>query len=103
MVSFKPSQPPALDIGAIVRNLSANKPLTAKQITQIQAWKQWLESTNAYDGSAKGGLRDVLNALAVMVDGLKSMSDSQTALLSDLQRRVAALEAQPSAPFPASS
>lgn len=103
MPSYKPSQPPALDAGSIAKKLSTNAPLTAKEIAQIQAWKQWVEASNAFDGASKGGLRDVLNALCVMVDGTKATVDAQAAQLSDLADRVAALEAQPSAPFPASS
>jgi hypothetical protein len=73
-------------------------PVTAKQYI---AWKQWVESTNAYDGADKGGLRDVLDADAKAVDALKGDVDIHSQAILEMRADIQELqEAPPSHPFP---
>lgn len=67
----KPGSPPAFDAAAFTKSLKAGTPLSPVVAAQYIAWKQWVESTNAYDGADKGGLRDVLDADMKALDALK--------------------------------
>lgn len=102
-MAFKPSQPPAFDAANFTKLLST---LTPALRTQFIAWKQWIESSNAFDGASKGGLRDVLAANADDLNKVKSninsFEDNINPRVNSLEARVAALESQPSTPFPGS-
>lgn len=91
--SKKPTQPPAFDATSAIKGLNA-----AWQ--RFPEWKRWLEATGDQDGK---GLRDVVNANAIALDGVKANVDNHTAQIAALTTRIAALEAQPASPFPASS
>lgn len=102
----KPSGPPTFDAAAFTRALTSGKPVPSRLATQYIAWKQWVESTNAYDGADKGGLRDVLNADALAVDSLKVHLDTldtrEAAHNATQAQRLTALEAAVAGgPFPA--
>lgn len=97
----KPSQPPTFNAKAFTDALVAGKPITPTLQAQYIAWKQWTESTNAFDGADKGGLRDVLDADAKAVDALKTHVDSNSQAILELRADVEALkEAPPARPFP---
>lgn len=70
---------------------------------QLPVFHRWVSSTGEFDGT---GLRDVVNANAFALDDLKEDFDSHRTMdnirHSALAQRVAALEAQQSAPFPES-
>jgi len=97
----KPKMPPTFDAAAFTKKLAEGKPITATQQAQFIAWKQWVESTNAYDGTAKGGIRDVVDANAKGVDSLKVHVDSNSQAILELRADVQALKEAPAAhPFP---
>lgn len=101
--THKPSGPPVFDAKAFVTKLLNNQPITQKQVDQFIAWKQWVESTNAYDGVAKGGVRDILNALCIAVDKLKLNVDAHGDRLDRHAVRLDTVEAWIAAqprPFP---
>lgn len=70
---------------------------------QLPVFHRWIMGTEEFDGT---GLRDVVNANAFAVDDLKNDFDDHRTMdnvrHSALAQRVAALEAQQSAPFPES-
>jgi hypothetical protein len=99
----KPSGPPTFDAAAFTKALAAGTKISAATAAQYIAWKQWVESTNAYDGADKGGLRDILNANALAVDSLKNNVDGQAARLDLHASRLDSVEAYQAAqprPFP---
>ena len=97
----KPSAPPPFDAAAFTNALKANSPISPAVATQYIAWKQWVESTNAYDGAAKGGLRDVLDADAKAVDALKGDVDIHSQAILEMRADIQELqEAPPAHPFP---
>lgn len=99
--TYKPGTAPTLDMAAIGLRLQNNQALTATQTKQLIAWKQWVESSNVYDGASKGGLRDTLDADAKAVDGLKTHTDANSQAILELRADVQALqEAPPARPFP---
>lgn len=102
----KPGTPPALDMGAITKKLELGQPLTPTQSKQLIEWKKWVESSDTFDGADKGGLRDVLDANAKALDGLKSdydkLDDRETTHHTAQAQRLTALEgALSKPPFPA--
>jgi hypothetical protein len=92
-------QAPPLDARAFATTAGAS----AKTIEQFVNHKQWVEGSSEFDGS---GLRDVVEANAGALDDLKGDFDQHRTMdnsrHSALAARVAALESQPSVPFPAS-
>jgi hypothetical protein len=99
----KPSGPPVFDAAAFTKALTTGAKISAATAAQYIAWKQWVESTNAYDGADKGGLRDVLNADALAIDALKANVDAQGDRLNLHAARLDAVEAYQAAqprPFP---
>lgn len=97
----KPSAPPGFNAKAFTDALVAGKPLTPALQAQYIEWKQWVESTDNFDGADKGGLRDVLDADAKAVDALKTHVDSNSQAILELRADVEALkEAPPARPFP---
>lgn len=103
MASKKPTQPPAFDATSFTNALIANQPISSTLAAQYIAWKRWVESSSQFDSK---GLRDVVNANAYYLDSVKDDLDnfegSVNPQLSSLEARVAALESQPSVPFPGS-
>lgn len=99
--TFKPSAPPVFDAGAFTKALVAGTPISAVTAKQYIAWKQWVESSNAYDGALKGGLRDVLNADMKGVDRLKGDVDIHSQAILEMRADIQELqEAPPAHPFP---
>lgn len=97
----KPSAPPTFDAGAFTKKLTAGLAITPALAAQYIAWKQWVESSNSYDGADKGGLRDVLDADMKAVDGLKRDVDVQGQAIIEIRADVQALKEAPAArPFP---
>lgn len=97
----KPSQAPTFNAKAFTDALVAGKPVSSTLAAQYIAWKQWVESTNTFDGADKGGLRDVLDADMKAVDLLKAHTDSNSQAILELRADVEALkEAPPSTSFP---
>ena len=100
----KPSKPPAFSAKAFTDAIVAGK-LTPTLQAQFIEWKQWVESTDNWDGADKGGLRDTFDADMKAVDLLKAdLDDSKenngVAHIS-FDKRLDALEAQISnPPFP---
>lgn len=105
MASSKPTQPPGgADFAALVKKVNqlATKagvaPLSETITGRIPAWKRWVGGEKEYDGT---GLRDVLNADAIMLDGVKSTVDSHSQAIIDLRADVKALQEAPAPrPFP---
>lgn len=110
MPSAKPTQPPTFDSKGFVQRIREHitKPdgsyYTVFGDQYFPKFMRWVRSESEYDGT---GLRDVVNANAYYLDAVKGdldgFKDSAGDQLQDLQTRVAALETQPSLPFPASS
>lgn len=99
--TFKPSAPPPFDAAAFTKALTAGTPINAVTAKQYIAWKQWVESTNAYDGALKGGLRDVEDANAKGVDRLKGDVDIHSQAILEMRADIQELqEAPPTHPFP---
>jgi ABC-type branched-subunit amino acid transport system substrate-binding protein len=97
----KPSAPPPFDAAAFTKALAANQPISANLATQYIAWKQWVESSNAFDGADRGGLRDVLDANAKGVDRLKGDVDIHSQAILEMRADIQELqEAPPAHPFP---
>jgi len=105
MASAKPTQPPSgADFSALckkVNDLAAKvglAPLSATVTGKIPAWKRWVGGESEYDGT---GLRDVVNANAIMSDQMKANLDSQAQSIIELRADVQALKEAPAArPFP---
>lgn len=108
MPSKKPTQPPPFDASQTWKVFNAELKKddgSSYQVFQEKSfptWKQWVESTGAYDGA---GLRDVVNANAIYLDSVKDQVD--THITNDNERhssiatRLAALEdAVANPPFP---
>ena len=89
----QPSQPPQFDAGAFAKHAG----ITAADVKNFQAWKQWVGGELAFDGT---GLRDVVAANATALNAVKADLDKHTNALAVLSAQVALLEAKPSAPFP---
>jgi hypothetical protein len=102
MPSAKPSQPPPADMQGLIDRVTelSKKVLNKPFSSTLPKWKRWVGGEGEYDVT---GLRDVVNADALMLDQVKQDGDTNTAAIVDLRRRVTALETQPSAPFPGSS
>src|ERR1043165_7052637 len=106
MTAPRPSQPPDFDAKTFCKLLVANQPITPALQTQFINRKRWLESTSTYDGVAKGGLRDILDALVEFTNSLKTDSDHQAGQIANLSAEVAELSAEVKAaqanrpPFP---
>jgi hypothetical protein len=97
----KPGTAPAFDASAFTKALAAGTPISAKLATQYIAWKQWVESSNVFDGADKGGLRDVLNADMLAVDRLKGDVDIHSQAILEMRSDIQELqEAPPAHPFP---
>ena len=99
----KPSRSPTFDLLAFTRKLVAGEPITQAQADAFIRWKQWVESKGSFAGVDPGGLRDILNALAIAVDKLKLNVDAHGARLNvqaiDIAELKAWVAAQPR-PFP---
>lgn len=91
-----PSQAPQFDAGAFAKHAG----ITAADIKNFQAFKQWVAAELAFDGT---GLRDVVAANALGLNAVKADSDGNAARIAALAERVATLEARPQTPFPAVS
>lgn len=95
-----PTQAPQFDAGAL-QTLLAN--LAVKNGLKIPAgfvsWKRWVEATSEQDGV---GLRDVVNANALGLNAVKKDVDNLAVVTVNQEARIAALEAAPKNPFPAS-
>lgn len=97
----KPKQPPVLDMASVTKLLQANLAITPKLAAQLIEWKQYVESSDNWDGTAGGGLRDILNAGLVAVDKLKLQVDALAQGQIELRADVQALQEAPAAkPFP---
>lgn len=97
----KPKGPPSLDMAGITKRLTAGLPLTPALSAQWIEWKQWVESTDNWDGVAAGGIRDILNALCIAVDKLKVQADTSSSAILELRADVQALKEAPAPrPFP---
>jgi hypothetical protein len=99
----KPGRAPTFDLLAFTRKLVNGQPITQAQADAFIRWKQWVESKGGYAGTEKGGLRDILNALAIAVDALKENVDLHGSRLNiqaaDIAELKAWVAAQPR-PFP---
>jgi hypothetical protein len=95
--TIKPKNSPTFDAAAFVKNLPVSDSVKAQFIN----FSRWVRSTGNYAGAEAGGLKDVLKADAFAVDALKGDVDKQGTKLADHETRLAALEEQPSGPFPA--
>lgn len=77
-----------------------NKGFTSK----LPNWKRWVGGETEYDTT---GLRDVVNANALMLDDtnahLVKVDDREGRHYTDHETRITALETQPQTPFPGSS
>lgn len=96
----QPTQPPQFDAGAFATHAG----ITATDIKNFQAWKQWVGGELVYDVI---GLRDVVAANATGMSAFKADYDAYKGLsneqITQLFERVTALEARPQVPFPGSS
>jgi len=101
--THKPSRSPTFDLAAFTKRLVSGQPITQAQADAFIRWKQWVESKGNYAGVEPGGLRDILNALAVYVDKLKENVDLHGSRLNiqaaDIAELKAWVAAQPR-PFP---
>jgi hypothetical protein len=106
MASKKPTQPPSgADMSALVGRVNelSQKVLNKGFTSKLPNWKRWVGGEAEYDVS---GLRDVVNSNAITLDDtnahLLKLDAREANHYADLSTRVAALEAQPRAPFPVS-
>jgi hypothetical protein len=108
MPSKKPTQPPASDFSTMEKAWFDNlrrpdgQPYEVFDNQTLTKWKRWVGGEFEYDGS---GLRDVVNANAILLDQVQDDLGAHKA--ADLNRhqvingRLAALEAAVSSPpFP---
>jgi hypothetical protein len=99
--THKPKGPPTLDMLSVTTRLQANQAITPKLAAQLIEWKQWVESTDNWDGVAAGGIRDILNSVCIGVDKLKLTVDALSQGQLELRADVQALQEAPAAhPFP---
>jgi hypothetical protein len=99
----KPKNAPTFNAAAFTAKLAAGEKISPALAAQFIAWKQWVESTNAYASADAGGLRAVLKADALAVDALKANVDVHGDRLNNQAARLDAVEAQLAAqprPFP---
>ena len=106
MSSKKPTQPPSgADMNALITRVDelSKKVLSTGFTSKLANWKRWVGGEGEYDVS---GLRDVVNSNALMLDDtnvhLVRVDDRESTHYSELNQRVAALEAAPKLPFPGS-
>lgn len=100
----KPSDPPNFSakahdtfLASVGQRLGIPYPVGARVTTP---WR-WVASIGEFDGTVKGGLRDILDALCKGVDGLKIHLDRNSADILQLKQDVEVLkEAPPARPFP---
>lgn len=103
MASAKPTQPAAADMSALVNRVDALSKAAGLGPVPVGAstlpkWKRWIGGESEYDGT---GLRDVVNANAIMNDQMKSNIDAHSQAIIDLQAEVQALKEAPAPhPFP---
>lgn len=102
----RPSQPPtsfAADVfDKFLNDISAKTGVARPQASRfVPAWR-WIGSLGEYDGIAKGGLRDILDALVKYVNAIKDNDvDPMKAELAEHELRITRLEEAPAArPFP---
>jgi hypothetical protein len=98
-----PAKPPDFNATSFTNALKANQAITPALAAQFITWKRFVEASNQYDGVDAGGLRDVVDANAYGLEGLKTNVDSNSVVIESLNERVTALEARPQTPFPGSS
>jgi hypothetical protein len=106
MASKKPNQAPDWNVDGFITKLNqiaAKVGISPFNTTAQPAWKRWVEASGDQDVA---GLRDVVNTNAIYLDDVKGDLDTYKGLssseIADLDKRVAALEAAPALPFPAS-
>lgn len=110
MASAKPSQPPTFDETTFAQRLrervltSGGLPYAAFKPEYFPRFVRWVKGTGEYDGK---GLRDVVNANAVMLDGVKEHLDriderEQDHHIAQANRLSALEEGQGFVPFGAS-
>lgn len=110
MASAKPKQPPTgysatvadTAIHDLYFKVFGKEPPAGYAIAD---WKRYVESTGRWDGADAGGIRDVLNADALMLDSVKTHLDNvdgrEQMHYSDLSDQIASLEAKlTQTPFP---
>ena len=104
MASKKPTQPPAFDAttheAALYTSVKRpdGSPYQVFADKALPTWKRWVESTGEYDGQ---GVRDVVNANAIMLDNVKGDVDLHGQAIIELRADVQALKEAPAArPFP---
>lgn len=107
MASKKPTQPPSgADMAALVERVNqlSKKTLGQQFTSKLPNWKRWVGGEAEYDTT---GLRDVVNANALMLDDtnahLVRVDGREQTHYDALNTRLTALETQPQAPFPGSS
>jgi hypothetical protein len=97
----KPSGPPVFDAANFTKALTMGVKLPAALAAQYIEWKQWVESTDNFDGADKGGLRDVLDADMKAVDALKKDVDTLGQSMIEVRADVQVLKEAPAPrPFP---
>lgn len=111
MPSAKPSEPPAFD--AVTRDKILNEHIRKPDGSSYQVFTnqhlqrlyRWVGSLAEFDGVAKGGLKDVVEANAIHLDAVESNLNAHKAADANrhqtIDQRLAALEAAAAqAPFP---
>lgn len=100
MASKKPSQPPSFAADGIIKriDLLSKKVLNEGFTSNLPGWKRWVGGENEYDST---GLRDVVNANAIMLDSVKGTVDENSTDIVQLKKDVQALKEAPAPhPFP---
>lgn len=102
----RPSQPPtsfAADVfDKFLSDIALKVGIPRPQASKFVPGWRWIGSIGEYDGVAKGGLRDILDALVKHVNRIKDVDiDPMKTELVDHETRITRLEEAPAArPFP---
>lgn len=100
MSAKHPTQPPQADMASLVNKVNelATKAGLKTLTSKLPDWKRWVGGEAEFDAI---GLRDVVNANAIMLDDVKVDQDTHSQAILDLQADVQALkEVPPARPFP---